>query len=225
MSVARLDLYRDVHKGIRKELFDLTMLAGSTEFQNPESLQQLKDRFSRTYNMLETHSDSEDAYIEPLLKENNSDIAAKLSAAHQELEREFNRLQKLLNSMNSNQENVAVQGQHFYLQLTIFISEYLQHIADEEQIAMPLMWEHLDDTELMRVSVTIRANIPPPAMKHFLACMIPTMNHPERVAMLSGMQKAAPTEVFTGVCQLAQSVLSNSDWQNLEKSIKQQAIA
>ena len=216
---SRLDLYKEVHKGVRKALFDLAMLAGSTEFNHPESLQRLKDQVNLTYNLLETHAHSEDTYVEPLLRQCDSEVADKLTTTHSKLENDISQLKRQLDDFASGQADITSQGQLFYLALTRFIGEYLQHIADEEQILMPLLWKKFDDPTLMEVTTTIRANIPPPVMKNFLSFMIPAMNHQERTLMLTGIKRAAPPEVFDGVCQLSQSVLTVSDWSRLDATV------
>ena len=221
MTSNRLDIYKDVHKGVRKALFDLAALAGSTEFHSAESLQKLKDEFSRTYNLLETHAHSEDTYVESMVQACDASTASELSTTHVRLEANIRSLQQMLANINPNQADAVSQGRELYLGLTRFIGEYLQHIADEEQRVMPLLWAKYDDQQLMDVSITIRANIPPPVMGNFLSCMIPAMNHGERVEMLSGMKQAAPAEVFMGVCKLSESVLSSGDWQKLNQSVNQ----
>lgn len=216
---ARLDLYKEVHKGVRKALFDLAALAGSTEFNNAESLQRLKDQFNLTYNLLETHAHSEDTYVEPLLRQCDALVAEEISETHDRLEADVSGLLSLLNDFEYDQSDVIEQGRLLYLKFTRFIGAYLQHIADEEQKFMPLLWEQFDDPELMQVSITIRANIPPPVMKNFLSFMIPAMNHDERATMLTGMKHAAPPEVFNGVCQLSQSLLPETDWMRLDQVV------
>ncbi len=219
MPTNRYDIYKDVHKGIRKELFDLGVLAGSTDFEDDASLNLLKEHFNRSYNLLETHAHSEDTHVEPLLHDISTDEAAKLADTHKNLDMFINTLQQKLNSISANQSSSANEGQDFYIQLTLFISQYLQHIADEEQIISPQLWDNYDDKTLFEISAKIRANIPPPVMNNFLSCMVPAMNHPERVMMFNGMKQTAPEEVFTGVCMLAQSVLSKADWDNLDQTI------
>lgn len=221
MNTNRLDIYKDVHKGIRKALFDLATQAGCTEFDNADSLQHLKESFGRTYNLLETHAHSEDTYVEPLIQDCDIQTAMKLADTHKRLDSEISSLKQMVNTLTAGQTDAIAQGRSIYLGLTRFVGEYLQHIADEEEIISPLLWETFDDKQLMDISITIRANIPPPVMGNFLSVMIPAMNHRERVVMLSGMKQAAPAEVFEGVCKLGQSVLAGADWEKLDRSIRQ----
>jgi len=219
MSENRYDLYKEVHKGIRKELFDLAMLVGSMDFQNPISLETLKETFNRTYNLLETHAHSEDTYVEPLINKVNVDIAKKTSSKHKNLEDDINELRQKLSGMDAHKKDSVVQGHAFYLQLTIFIAEYIKHIADEEKIIMPILWNNYNDEELINTSSKIRMGIPEPIMKNFMTCMIPAMNHSERVAMFTGMKMSAPEEVYYGMCMLVQSFLSSSEWRKLENAV------
>lgn len=220
---ARLDIYKEVHKGIRKALFDLAVRAGSTDFTSADSFQGLKEQFALTYNLLEVHAHSEDKYVEPLLRQCDARRAAALTATHEALDATVSRLHRSLDDLGVGQASIADQGRSVYLGLTRFISEYLGHIADEEQELMPLLWENFDDEKLMNVTETIRANVPPPVMANFLRSMIPAMNHGERTELLLGVRKAAPPDVFNGVCQLSKTVLSEEDWTRLDQAVKSAA--
>jgi hypothetical protein len=66
--------------------------------------------------------------------------------------------------------------------------------------------------ELIGIDQAIVATIAPEDMATGLALMLPAMNVDDRVEMLGGMQQGAPPEVFAGVCALAASVLSQSEW-------------
>ena len=222
---AQYQIYKDVHKGIRKELFDLALLAGSTDFSNTGELEALQQQFNRSFVLLEAHAHSEDRYVEPMLNKIKHGISKKLAEAHVKLEGDFSKLKKQLEDISANKTDSALQGHQFYINLTIFISEYLKHIADEEQIASPALCENFSDDELIGASIEIRANIPPPIMQNFLACMIPGMNHPERMMLMTGIKQAAPAEVFTGTCSLAQRVLTSMDWQRLESTLRAQEVA
>lgn len=216
---ARFDIYREVHKGIRKALFDLAVRAGNTDFSSAEPLKRLRKQFSLTKNLLEIHAHCEDTYVEPLLQQCDAAVAARSAEAHAVLEATMGKLQGLLDTFDINRADIAEQGQRLYLELTRFIGEYLQHVADEEQQLMPLLWERYDDPALLDVETTVRASLPPPVLANFLSFMIPAMNHHERAGLLNGMKQMAPPEVFNGVCQLSQNMLSAHDWARLDEAV------
>lgn len=219
----RFDIYREVHKGVRKALFDLALQAGSTDFSRTEALQRLREQFSLTHNLLEVHAHCEDTYVEPLLQQCDARVAGEISAAHENLDATVSRLQQRLDALAVDQADIADQGRSLYLDLTRFIGAYLQHIADEEQQFMPLLWERFDDPQLMQLETTIRGSIPPAVLANFLSFMIPAMNHDERAGLLTGLKQAAPSEVYTGICQLSQNVLSERDWARLDATVRSAA--
>lgn len=216
---ARFDIYREVHKGVRKALFDLAVQAGNTDFGSADPLKRLREQFTLTRDLLEIHAHCEDTYVEPLLRQCDAPVAARFAAAHTVLETTVSQLHASLDTLDINRADIAEQGQHLYLELTRFIGEYLQHIADEEQQLMPLLWERFDDAALLEVETTVRASLPAPVMANFLSFMIPAMNHHERSGLLTGMKQMAPPEVFNGVCQLSQNVLSEHDWARLDETV------
>src|SRR4051812_25065890 len=85
-ATVTIDLYRDIHKGIRAELFAVTGAAGSVDPADRVARVALAERVTNLTDILVGHAKHEDAHIQPLLEIHLPDLAAKVETDHVELE-------------------------------------------------------------------------------------------------------------------------------------------
>ena len=85
-ATVTIDLYRDIHKGIRAELFAVTGAAGSVDPADRAARAALAERVMNITDILVGHAEHEDAHIQPLLEVHLPELAAKVETDHVELE-------------------------------------------------------------------------------------------------------------------------------------------
>jgi hypothetical protein len=219
-DIAPVDLYGEVHKGLRRELFGLTAALGSATADNAAEVARLRATFDGLSVMLEAHAGHEERWVHPLIAECAPAILADLEHEHAAHEHRlagvaaaFDRLQ----AANDGQSWPAAQ--ELYRRFSEFVGHYLVHMTREEDEAMAALHEHYSDQELMEVHARLRAYIPPEDMMRFLGIMLPAMNRDERSKMLGAMRAEAPAEAFAGVCALASDVLGSDDWSALSTEV------
>src|SRR3954451_25307452 len=76
------DLYRDVHKGIRTELFTLTAFAGSLDPSNRTRRADAATRVAQVGDFLATHAKHEDASVHPDLEVHLPALAETIAKDH-----------------------------------------------------------------------------------------------------------------------------------------------
>lgn len=199
-----LDLYRDIHKAIRAELFAVTTSAARIDPSDPLARAALIDHVVDVAAFLKDHAEHEDTHIQPLLERELPDLAARVAADHPALETEIERIAAAQSG------NVDIAALH--LDLAAFTGRYLDHQDVEERVIMPALEEAVGVEMVFAVHQAIVSSIPPPDMARSLALMLPAMNVDGRVELLGGMKAGAPPEVFTGVWNLAGSVLDPADF-------------
>jgi hypothetical protein len=213
---ASADLYRDIHKGIRAELFDITSMAGRVDPGDTTAKSALAEHVHGVVELLIAHAAHEDAAIQPEIEIHLPDVAATIVRDHERLEARMDDLLVLANesveALSLGQRDVA---QFLYLELASFTSEYLAHQNVEEQVVMPGLERTIGREALGVIHGKIVASIPPPQMASSLAIMLPAMNVDDRVELLSGVRASAPAEVFAGVWGLTGSVLMPADYEQL----------
>jgi hypothetical protein len=212
LAPVTLDLYRDVHKGIRTELFSVTTEAASLDPSLGVARAGLARHVRDTVALLIEHAEHEDAAIQPVLERELPDLAAKVAVDHEVLEA---RMEDLVALAEEAAELDAVDAGHrvhrVHLAVASFTGAYLEHQDVEERVIMPALEDAVGVEAVVGIHQAILSAIPPQEMAKTLALMLPAMNVDGRTELLGGMRAGAPAEVFDGVWSLAGSVLDPAD--------------
>lgn len=206
------DLYRDIHKGIRAELFALTSVAGNVDPHDDRGRAALAAHVGQVAGVLETHAAHEDAHVDPALAEVSPELSARVAAEHDQLEAAFAAIAGVAaEAVTAEVQDRRGQLQLLHLQLSGFTAAYLRHQLVEERVIMPLLADALGPDAVLGIHGAIVGSIPPDEMARSLAFMLPAMNADDRAELLGGMRMAAPPEAFAAVVDLARSVLEPAE--------------
>jgi hypothetical protein len=212
-ELVAVDLYRDIHKGIRAELFDITATAGSVDPSDRTGRAALADHVLSVGRVLESHAHHEDLTIDPVLAEFAPTLAEQITHDHHALEARFAAVTELA---RASVDTVTADHRRLthllYLELAGFTSAYLAHQSVEERVVMPTLERVIGVEAVIGIHMAIVSSIPPDEMARSLAFMLPAMNLDDRVEMLTGMRMSAPPEAFDAVTGLARSVLDPADY-------------
>jgi hemerythrin-like domain-containing protein len=207
-----VDLYRDIHKAIRTELFAVTTRAGSVDPGDRAAKADFARHVADLADLLEQHAGHEDAAVQPALEVHLPRLAARVAVEHQTFEARVPQLVDRAAELCDLAEPAARrQVQGFYVDLAAFTSGYLAHQDLEEREIMPALHDVLGTEATLAIHLQVVGSIPPDAMARSLALMLPAMNVDDRTELLGGMQATAPPEVFGEVWGLACSVLYPQD--------------
>jgi hypothetical protein len=210
------DPYRGPHKALRTALGQLLASAGRTDFGDLASIERFRVELEAVVQLLTTHARIEVQYIDPLLGAHAPDAASAIQHDHVELERELHRVGGGLHAIDEmlgvdgdgDRAAAREQGHAFYLALSRYVADYLLHIANEEEHAMPALRRSVDDATLGEALARARASIDPVEAAKTTALILASMSHPERVALLSA---AGSAELRT----IARLALREEDWRAL----------
>ena len=208
-----VDLYRDIHKGIRAELFDVTLAAGRVDASCRADRAAVAGHVLSVGQVLEMHAHHEDQHVEPALLEHAPSLADQISTDHHVLEARFNFVTELAQTA----VDAAVTDQRrlmhlLYLELSGFTSAYLAHQLVEERVVMPAIERSIGPEGALGLHIAVVSSIPPDVMARSLAFMLPAMNIDNRTELLTGMKMSAPPQAFEAVMGLASSVLDPNDF-------------
>ena len=205
------DLYRDIHKGIRAELFAVTERAGSIDPADRDDRSELCGHVQRVAWLLESHAEHEDTHIQPVLERHLPALFEQIERDHHRLEGQVRRFAAQAADFVDAPADPRLHAHRLYLELASFTSTYLAHQDLEERVIMPAIEGAIGVDGCVEVHQAIVGSIPPEDMGRSLAVMLPAMNVDDRADLLVGMQAGAPAEVFEGVWGLATSVLDPRD--------------
>jgi len=213
VDLAPLDLYRDIHKGVRAALFAVVERAGSIDPGSSAARSALAEDVHRVAWLLDAHAEHEDAHCQPAIEAHAPELAAVIAEAHPQLEARVAGFVALADVVAETDGDAARAAVHtLYLDLAAFTGDYLAHQDFEEREVMGTLVRTMPFEAVLAVHEAIVSSIPPDEMATSLSIMLPAMNVDDRTELLGGMRAGAPAEVFAGVCALAQSVLAPADW-------------
>jgi hypothetical protein len=219
-QLVAFDLYSDIHKGIRAELFAVTGAAGSTDPDDAVGWAAVADHARSLGQVLEMHAHHEDTVIEPVLAVHLPVHGAKIVDDHRVLDGRFASIVELaMSSLEVEGPERRRRSRLVYLDLAAFTSQYLVHQDLEERVVMPALEQAVGVEAVIEMHQSIVSSIPPEEMAKTLSFMLPAMNANDRLQLLGGMRMGAPAEVFEGVVGLARSVLQATDFAVLTRDL------
>jgi hypothetical protein len=179
------------HKAIRAVLGRLLESAGRTDFGDPESIDLFRAELEAAVELLSTHARIEVQFIDGLLGAKEPTQASHIQHQHVDLERELHavmgglhRIDEVLGPENDgDREGAREDGHAFYLALSRFVANYLLHIADEEEQALPALRRHVDDATLLDALARARATVSPEESARTAALVHASVNAPERLVL------------------------------------------
>ena len=204
------DLYRDIHKGIRSELFAVVADAGRLDPADRCGVADLSEHVRRTLQLLVDHAEHEDGAIQPALELHAPALAERVASDHHELEARMDWLGVLAGEVCG-----AGAGRgplhELYVELAAFTGAYLLHQDVEERLVSQALESAIGVDGVVGLHMAIVGGMPPQQLISGLAVMLPVMNVDDRTDLLGGMRATAPAEAFDGVWSLAKSVLPSDD--------------
>ena len=209
-EIVALDLYRDIHKGIRSELFGVTLEAGRIDPSVRGNRVDLAGRIRSAVDLLVSHAEHEDRAVQPAIELHLPVYAETIASDHVAIEGRMDTLVEMADAAVEAVDTYAAVHR-LYLELGSFTANYLEHQDFEERVVMPALDLAIGVPAVAEIHGAIIGSIPPDEMAQSLALMLPAMNVDNRTELLGGMKANAPAEVFEGVWGLAASVLSEPD--------------
>jgi hypothetical protein len=206
------DLYRDIHKGIRAELFAITTSAGRLDPADAEGRADLSRHARSVVDLLVSHAEHEDTHGQPVLEQHLPALAEQIASDHERLDRRIATIAEWADEAASvPSASPRFDVHRIYLELASFTSAYLAHQDLEERLVMPALERAIGVEAVVSIHGAIVGSLTPDEMATSMSLMLPAMNVDDRVDLLGGMRNNAPTEVFAGVWNLAGSVLTACD--------------
>ena len=206
------DLYRDIHKGIRAELFALTAEAGRLDPADACGGADLVAQVRTMVAFLVQHAEHEDGAIQPAIERCLPGLATRVAIDHVALEETMAGLVGLADDALAAPVDARRFAFHeLYLELAAFTSAYLHHQDVEERLVMPALEAAVGVEAVVAMHMAIISGIPPQELGASIAIMLPAMNVDDRTELLGGIKATAPAEAFAAMWSLAGSVLTADD--------------
>ena len=181
--MTRDDLFTHIHKALRKGLFDLTVLAGSTDWTDPAEVSALEDRWRPFVAFLRSHSRHEDDHILRILDRDEPSATAVAAEQHEDLDALLDDLDGRFEAGVSAPD--PAMGLALYRDLARFVAAYLPHLHEEETTIMERIWARCSDEEIAATRAAFMAELTADEMAMSMELMLPALDRTTREMLLA----------------------------------------
>jgi len=195
--MAGIRLLDPPHKGIRHLLGQFSLVAGRTDYDDPQELGVLRSLAHRVLTLLEEHARNEDDVIFPLLEAKEPGSTAALHADHAVLDASLASIVSRLDAMDGSQTREDAHA--VYLDVTEFQARYLLHLVREEHDFEPRLWPHYSDDELRAAEAVIAQTMSPELLLAWFAVCAPARTIAENREVLANVKGVLPAEVYASI--------------------------
>lgn len=219
MTVSRTDPLTPVHKAIRKRLFELGVLVGRTDLDDPSAVVAFEPDFDRATALLKVHANFEEGYLLPLARKYGITDSDHFAEEHRHHDQELDALIEQLKSLRQGRAAQGAAGRNLYQALSRFVASYLLHLDEEETKLLPQIFAKVPNAEVAAEFQRFRATRPPELAKGDLISILVAQSPAERAGMLRGFRAALPPPAFEGVRKVAAEALSAEEFAKLEAAL------
>jgi hemerythrin-like domain-containing protein len=211
------DFYGPVHKGLRLAQSQMLVRLGACDGRDTEGLTQLIDDLMSLRHLAEHHMENEDRWVHTALETRAPGASARLAQGHQRFRRTSEDLEALIGQVEvTYPEARGPFMKQLYLAYSLSMAEDFDHMAEEEQLILPILQSLFTNEELAGIEDRIVSAIPAEQKIAYGRFMIPAATQDERVALLDAIRANSPAEVFLAIMkQSAEASLSEADYADL----------
>lgn len=173
------DIFTHVHQGIRRALFQATATLAQAS-GDPAAERTSHQLVEDALLFVTRHGENEDALLIPLLDARAPEVAMRMRAAHQQIETELQSVQGLL----------ARRAPELYLELSLFVAHYLEHMYEEEIVLQPQIRAVISDAELTANGQKAVTRVDPSERLTMLRLMLPALPIAAAQALLNKLPAA-----------------------------------
>lgn len=211
----RHDLYAHIHKGLRAFMTHTLLRVGRVDPHDDADVAEVQAELAALIALARGHVEHENTYVHPAIEARRPGTSRHVADDHVDHLQALDSLEALSARLPGSDEAAT----RLYHALAAFVAENLEHMAYEETEHNAALWATYSDEELLAIEQRLLASIAPEQMALGMRWMLPHMNPAERAAMLRGMRREAPPEVFNGVLGLVQPLLGGRDWMKLHQAL------
>lgn len=215
--MATHDFYGPIHKGLRLAQTQMLVRLGACGGDDEAELAELLADLATLCHVLEHHLANEDRWVHSALEDRAPGSTGRLVESHVHHRQSFEALEALIGRVRAAEPcERARRLKQLYLRFSLFMADDLAHMAEEEELMLPVLQGLFTDAELAGIEDRILSALTPEEIISVGRLMIPAATRADRIALLSGLRANAPAEAFQAIMELAaRPSLSHSDYIHL----------
>lgn len=215
------DFYRGVHKSLRMAMSGLMVRLGAADPADDQAVTRVLADLRTQLSISAHHLANEDHEIHTALEARAPGAAARLMDAHEHHRDAFEGLDCLARGVEQAAGAARAAALHrLYLEFSRFVAADLAHMAEEEQVILPVLQALFSDDELMGIEDRILSRVSPADMVAMGRLLIPAATRDERVSLLAALRANGPAGAFDVIMeQAAKPALSADDFSHLARGL------
>lgn len=211
--MATIKSFAAPHKGLRNVISKFSFQLGHTDFNDPLRLSKLKRLGADMFTLLKDHVNTENEHTLKHLEE-------RVHGASEHDRHDHEQLELIQDSLEHQFENFtglesADEIHSFYLNFSLFQSQYLEHIYEEETVTEVLLQQNFTDEELFQHRAAIMQKVSFPEMLLWMKYTIPAQTEKESLGMLGGLKAKAPEEAFMQILRVIEAEMDTERYKSL----------
>jgi hypothetical protein len=192
----RFDLYLHVHKALRAAMADVLTTIGRLDALDAVELTAGVAQVRALLDMCRAHLFHENQFIHTAMEARRHGSSAVTANEHVHQEEAVEHIEARLRAIErSSGTDLEPKILDLYQSLALFVADNFQHMHAEEHDNNKTLWALYTDAELQTIQSQILAALDPGKIAGVLRWMFPYVSNRERLAILAGLQKAAPEPV------------------------------
>jgi hypothetical protein len=211
------DFYGPIHKGLRLAQTQMLVRLGACGGDDEGELAELLGDLVTFCRICEHHLENEDRWVHSALEDRAPGSTFRLGESHAHHRQSFEALEALMARVETAQPcDRPRRLKQLYLRFSLFMADDLAHMAEEEELMLPVLQSLFTDEELAGIEDRILSGLSPDEIVGFGRLMIPAATRADRIALLTAMRANAPAEAFEAILELsARPTLSHADYAHL----------
>ncbi|HLT35550.1 MAG TPA: hemerythrin domain-containing protein [Enhygromyxa sp.] len=170
-----IDIYTNVHKGIRRALFEACVALGRAG-DDPQRSAAARALLGEVLHFVTHHGENEDLLLVPLLDARAPAVAGRMRSEHA-------RIEPKLAALIASRETAPIG--ELYHRACEFVAIYLEHMREEEEQLEPAIREALTPDELAGFGRGSIERTAPADQRMMLGWMLPAMTRADAVGFLA----------------------------------------
>lgn len=212
--------YRFIHKALRLKMMSvLTQMASADPLDDVER-QAALDALEELLAVCESHLGHENDHFHAALRTHDARAVLPFEDDHEDHVSSIATLRRMADSVRDEPDDRQAGFYALYLQMTRFVGENLEHMADEETLLTHALWRAFDDQAILGIEHGLTSTFTPEQSAYYLRWMARGLSVPELVQLLEGARSAAPAPVFEQLCGIVRDEVARERWDRVAGALE-----
>jgi hypothetical protein len=194
--------YRFIHKALRALMFRTLKQAATLDAARVDERAALQAAVNELLQVCSDHLAHENTFFHEPLRARAPRAVLPFDDDHQSHVQAIASLRARLAQVVEGGAAARGHAYALYLELSRFVGENLEHMADEETQLTQALWQHFSDAEIVALEDRLRASFSAQEAAYYLRWMARGLDDEELEALAQGARAGMPAPAFVGFASL-----------------------